>query len=426
MSVRSLKGQITVPGDKSISHRAVMLGALAHGRTTVENFLMGEDCLSTIACFRKLGIAIAVDEGKNHVEIEGKGIRGLTEASDILPVGNSGTTTRLISGILSGQPFYSVLSGDQSLNSRPMKRVIEPLSRMGARIYGRKGNTCAPLTIIGKEKLAPIEYSSPIASAQVKSAIILAGLYGDGVTKVTEPSKSRDHTERMLTAFGAKVETGPDWASVSGGQELHGREVLVPGDISSAAFFLVAGSIVPGSEILIRNVGVNPTRTGILEALKAMGADISLLDEREASGEPVADLLVKSAPLKGTEIGGEIIPRLIDEIPILAVAAAAATGRTVIRNAEDLRAKESDRIKALADNLSRLGVPVEEQPDGLVIEGKEQISGGSWNTYFDHRMAMSGLVIGLVSLSDVIIDNEECVSVSFPGFINLLKGLQGK
>ncbi len=426
MSIRPLKGEIAVPGDKSISHRAVMLGALARGKTTIGNFLMGEDCLSTIACFRKLGIEITVDEARNYIEVQGKGVRGLTEASDILPVGNSGTTTRLLSGILSGQPFYSVMSGDQSLNSRPMKRVITPLTQMGAQIYGRKGNTCAPLSIIGKEKLIPIDYHSPIASAQVKSAIILAGLYGDGVTKVTELSKSRDHTERMLAAFGAKVETGESWASIRGGQELYGQKVMVPGDISSAAFFLVAGSIVPGSQILIQNVGVNPTRTGILDALKAMGADVVLQNQREASGEPVADLLVKSASLRGTEISGEIIPRLIDEIPILAVAAAVASGKTVIRNAEDLRAKESDRIKALAENLSKLGVAVEELPDGLIIQGREQISGGPWSTYFDHRMAMSGLVIGLVSSSGVIIDNKECVSVSFPGFIKILEGLQGK
>lgn len=419
-----LVGTVTVPGDKSISHRAIMLGALAQGRTEITNFLAGADCLSTARCFQAMGVRID-GLGSPTVTVQGKGLRGLQEPEDILDVGNSGTTMRLMLGILSGQRFFTALTGDSTIRRRPMGRVVKPLSEMGAQIWGRREAALAPLAVQGGS-LKPLSYRSPVASAQVKSAVLLAGLYCDGNTTVTENEKSRDHTERMLRYFGASVRENGNTVTVSGYPVLEGRPVEVPGDISSAAFFLVAASIVPNSELLIRNVGVNPTRDGVLEVLREMGADIREVDRREQSGEPVADLLVKSAPLHGVTIGGAVIPRLIDEIPVLAVAAAAAEGETLIKDAQELRVKETDRISAVTAELTKFGVPVEALPDGMRIQGGRPLSGAVCETYHDHRMAMSMAVAGLAARGETLIANPECMDVSFPGFANILLGLTGK
>jgi 3-phosphoshikimate 1-carboxyvinyltransferase len=415
---KSIRGEITVPGDKSISHRAIMFGSIARGETTVRNFLRGEDNLATLTAFRAMGIDIK-DDGE-LLRIGGKGMHGLTEPCDVLDCGNSGTSIRLITGILAGQRFFSVLTGDRYLRNRPMGRVIEPLSRMGGCIFGRLGGTKAPLAVVGRE-LKGIDYSSEVASAQVKSAILLAGLYAEGETKVWEPHLSRDHSERMLRHFGAVVEAIEKGVKVRGGCELTGRDITVPGDISSAAFFLVAATIVPGSELLIRGVGINPSRTGILDILSNMGADILLLDQRHASGEPVADLLVRSAQLKGIEIGGDLIPRAIDEFPIICVAASLAEGRTVIRDARELRVKETDRIAAIAANLRKAGVDVIETEDGLDITGRESLQGCIAESYGDHRIAMAMLVAGLGASSPVTVNDVECIATSFPNFGTLLE-----
>jgi len=407
-----------VPGDKSISHRAIMFGSIAQGVTTVRGFLRGEDNLATLNAFRAMGIGIE-DDGE-ILRIGGKGLHGLTEPADVLDCGNSGTSMRLITGLLAGQRFFSVLTGDRYLRNRPMGRVIEPLSRMGGCIYGRAGGDKAPLAIVGKE-LAGIAYSSKVASAQVKSAILLAGLYASGETEVREPHLSRDHSERMLSHFGAAVETFGGGVRVAGGRELTGREITVPGDISSAAFFLVAATIVPASELLIRGIGINPTRTGILDILIAMGADIELLDRREASGEPVADLLVRSGRLKGIEIGGDLVPRAIDEFPVICVAASLAEGRTVIRDARELRVKETDRIAAMAANLVSAGVEVVETEDGMEIIGCERLQGCVVDSRGDHRIAMSMLVAGLRASGPVTVNDVECIATSFPGFAELLE-----
>jgi 3-phosphoshikimate 1-carboxyvinyltransferase len=414
---KSVRGEIAVPGDKSISHRSIMLGSIAQGTTTVRGLLRGEDNMATLNAFRAMGVDVA-DDGET-VRIEGKGLFGLTEPADILDCGNSGTSIRLLTGLLAGQRFFSILTGDQYLRKRPMKRVIEPLSRMGAAIFGRAGGEKAPLAIVGKE-LSGITYASPVASAQVKSALLLAGLYATGETAVTEPHLSRDHSERMFRYFGADIEATSCGAKVRGGCELEGRDIIVPGDISSAAFFMVAALIVPGSELLIRGVGVNPTRTGILDILTAMGASVELLDAREVSGEPVADLLVRSSRLKGIEIGGDLVPRAIDEFPVLCVAAALAEGTTVIRDARELRVKETDRISAMAANLAKAGVPVTEHDDGMEIRGVEHLAGGIFESFGDHRIAMSMLVAGLAARGACTVNDVACIATSFPDFLPLL------
>lgn len=412
-------GEITVPGDKSISHRAIMFGSLAEGVSRITGLLRGEDCLSTLRAFRQLGVEIE-DHGEEGLIIHGRGLGGLKEPDDVIDCGNSGTTMRLMSGILAGQPFFSVLTGDQYLRRRPMKRVIEPLSTMNARIMGREGGTKAPLAISGGG-LTATEYRSAIASAQVKSALLLAGMQTEGTTTVFEPHLSRDHSERMLRGFGVELESFDGGARVTGPVTLTGRDVAVPGDISSAAFFLVAGLIVPGSELLIRNVGINPTRSGIVDILQMMGGSIELVDPREVSGEPVADLLVKSSRLKGIDIAGELIPRAIDEFPVVSVAAAFAEGETTIREAAELRVKETDRIAAMCEALSAIGAEIEPLEDGMRIAGRETLAGGAAISSFgDHRIAMSMAVAALRAEQDVEIVDTACTETSFPGFWQLL------
>jgi 3-phosphoshikimate 1-carboxyvinyltransferase len=414
----SVKGEITVPGDKSISHRSIMLGAIANGTTTVRGFLRGGDNMATMGAFRAMGVRI--DDDGETVVIQGRGLHGLSEPGDVIDCGNSGTTIRLITGLLAGQSFFSVVTGDQYLRKRPMKRVVEPLTRMGARILGRSQGSLAPLAISGGA-LNAIGYESPVSSAQVKSAIMLAGLYADGETSVREPSLSRDHSERMFRLFGASLETFDSGVTVRGGVELQGQDITVPGDISSATFFMVAALITPGSELLIRSVGVNPTRTGAIDILKAMGGDIQLLDQRELSGEPVADILVRASRLKGCAIAGSVVPRAIDEFPAICVAAACAEGTTTIREARELRVKETDRISAMATNLRALGVPVEECDDGMTISGVERLAGGSVESFGDHRIAMSLAVAALVSADGITIADTGCVATSFPSFFPLLE-----
>jgi 3-phosphoshikimate 1-carboxyvinyltransferase len=398
-----------------------MLGALAEGETIIQGLLPGEDPISTARCLRALGAEI-IEINSTEVRVRGTGLGQLKEASDILDAGNSGTTLRLMMGILSSQPgLFSTLTGDSSLRSRPMGRVSTPLSQMGAQILGRQGGKYAPLAILG-QSLKPFHYHSPIASAQVKSAVLLAGLLTPGQTLVTEPARSRDHSERMLRAFGAQIYTDESLTvAVEGPTRLVGQKVMVPGDISSAAFWLVAASIVPNSELLLENVGINPTRTGILEVLQAMGADIQQLNEREQAGEPVADLRVRSAPLKGTTIGGSLIPRLVDEIPVLAVAALAAEGKTIIRDAEELRVKESDRLAVMAQELRKLGAKIQEHPDGLEIQGPQQLTGASVSPHADHRVAMSLAVASLLAQGETVLENPECAGVSYPNFWTTLE-----
>jgi 3-phosphoshikimate 1-carboxyvinyltransferase len=395
-----------------------MLGSLARGTTTVRGLLRGEDNMSTLKAFQSMGIE-TVDDGET-LTINGKGLHGLNEPTDVIDCGNSGTTIRLISGLLAAQNFFSVLTGDQYLRKRPMKRVLQPLSLMGALIHGRAGGDKAPLAIVG-QKLKGISYASPVASAQVKSSLMLAGLYADGETRVMEPSVSRDHSERMFRHFGADVASIPGGVVVRSGNELEGREIVVPGDISSAAFFIVAALIVPGSELLIKGVGVNPTRTGIIDILTAMGGSIELLDCRELSGEPVADLLVRSSILKGIEIGGDVVPRAIDEFPVISVAAACAQGRTTVRDARELRVKETDRIAAMAANLRLAGACIEETDDGMVIEGVERLNGCAAESRGDHRIAMSMLIAGLAANGPVTVDDTDCIATSFPTFTALLE-----
>lgn len=403
---------VKVPGDKSISHRAVMLGALSEGVTEISHFLNGEDCLSTIACFRRLGIDI--DVRGDSVTVAGKGLYGLKAPKEVLDVGNSGTTLRLMSGLLAGQPFCSVLTGDASIQKRPMNRVIIPLNQMGAKIQ----NQTAPITIQGSP-LTGITYTLPVASAQVKSAILLAGLYATGETCVIEPEATRDHTEIMLRYLGADIFVENGRIRVSSGNILQGKPITVPGDISSAAFLIVAAAITPGVSLVIEDVGVNQTRTGLLTALKAMGADIRLQNERFVCGEPVADLAVHYAPLKGTTVFGELIPRMIDEIPALAVAALYAEGVTTIRDAAELKVKESDRIHTVASELSKLGARITETEDGMIIEGGVPLNGANTDSHRDHRLAMSLAIAALGAKGDTSIQNSECVDISFPGFFEL-------
>ncbi len=416
--VPSLKGEIIVPGDKSISHRSIMLGAIANGVTTVRGFLRGEDNLATMAAFRAMGVQI--DDDGQVLTIHGRGLHGLVEPTDVIDCGNSGTTIRLLTGLLAGQNFFSVLTGDQYLRKRPMKRIVEPLSRMGAHIQGRVKGSLAPLAISGGT-LNAIGYESPVSSAQIKSAIMLAAQYADGDTSVREPSLSRDHSERMFGLFGASLETFHNGVTVKGGVELQGQEINVPGDISSAAFFIVAALITPGSELLIRNVGVNPTRTGIIDVLRSMGGNIELLDEHEVSAEPVADILVRYSQLKGVQIAGDTVPRAIDEFPAICVAAACAEGTTSIRDARELRVKETDRIAAMAVNLRGLGVVVEECDDGMDITGGERLKGGVAESHGDHRIAMSLSIAGLVAGEPITINDIDCVATSFPTFYSLLE-----
>lgn len=415
---QSLRGEVKVPGDKSISHRSIMFGSLAEGITRVSGFLMGEDNLSTWKAFESMGVSIR-HTGETSLEIEGVGLDGLKEPTDVLDCGNSGTTMRLMSGLLAGQDFFSVLTGDKYLRKRPMKRVVTPLAAMGARIWGRDGGERAPLAIQGGG-LNPTSYDSPVASAQVKSAVLLAGLSVDGETRVTEPHLSRDHSERMLTYFGADVRPFDGGVSITGRPRLEGREVVVPGDVSSAAFFMVAGLVTPGAELLIRNVGINPTRSGIIDILTAMGGQLELLDMREESGEPVADVMVRHSALKGIDIHGDMVPRAIDEFPVVSVAAALAEGTTIIRDAEELRVKETDRIAAMVSELGKLGANVTARPDGMEIVGVEQLTGGNVMSHGDHRIAMSMAVAALSAKDDVTIDDTGCTETSFPGFWELL------
>lgn len=408
-----LKGTVTIPGDKSISHRSVMFGALADGTTKVTNFLRGADCLSTIACFRKLGIEI--EETPDEILIHGKGIHGLTAPDSMLDVGNSGTTTRLISGILAGQPFTTELNGDESIQSRPMKRIIDPLSQMGADIESIRGNGCAPLRI-RQSQLHGIHYQSKVASAQVKSCILLAGLYADGTTSVTEPYLSRNHTEIMLKHFGAQITSEGTTAMIVPGSELHGQEIEVPGDISSAAYFIAAGLIVPGSEILIKNVGINPTRDGLLRVCKDMGADITLLNKNLGNGEPTADLLVCAGSLHGTTVGGAVIPTLIDELPVVAALACFAEGTTVIKDAQELKVKESNRIDVMVQNLTAMGAHVTATDDGMIIEGGHPLHGAVIDSKLDHRIAMTFAITALASDGETKITGADCVKISYPGF----------
>lgn len=422
-----LRGEITIPGDKSISHRSVMFGALANGTTEISNFLEGADCLSTIGCFRQMGIEIEQKE-PGHLLVHGKGIHGLHAPNSTLDVGNSGTTTRLISGILSAQHFTSVLSGDDSLNSRPMGRIITPLTQMGAKIESIGGNGCAPLRIEGQSVLHGISYRSPVASAQVKSAILLAGLYAEGETSVLEPSLSRDHTELMLRQFGASISTiiNPDASaciSITPCRELYSQNIVVPGDISSAAYFIAAALLVPGSELLIKNVGINPTRAGMLKVCQDMGADITYLNRKEGVGEPTADLLVKYSPLHSTIIEGGMIPTLIDEIPMIAILASFAKGTTIIRDAAELKVKETDRILTVTENLSKMGGRITPTDDGMIITGGVPLCGASINPYLDHRIAMAFAVAGLAADGTTVIQDSTCVDVSYPGFFDALRQL---
>lgn len=418
----SLRGELTVPGDKSISHRSVMLGALAEGTTEVHGFLQGADCLSSIACFQKMGIPIENDTQTNIVRIHGNGLNGLTAPKDVLDVGNSGTTTRLMSGILAAQSFECTVNGDASIQKRPMKRIMTPLSLMGADITSAKGNDCAPLIIRGRN-LHGIHYASPVASAQVKSAILLAGLYAEGETSVTEPYLSRNHSELMLRAFGAELTSLETTVTIQPSKKLHAQKILIPGDISSAAYFIAAGLITPNSSITIRNVGINPTRDGILDVCKAMGAKLTCSNIHEMTGEPVADITVGTSELKGTIIEGSIIPELIDEIPILAILACFAKGDTVIRNAEELKVKESNRIDVMVQNLSAMGADIEGTEDGMIIHGGRALHGAAIDSKLDHRIAMSFAIAGMNAEGITEIIGAECVNISYPDFYRDLAAL---
>lgn len=409
--IKKAIGQIKVPGDKSISHRAVMLGSLANGVTEISGFLKGADCLSTIDCFRKMGIDIDIN-GEN-VTVHGNGLRGLKKPDEMLYTGNSGTTTRLLCGILAGQNFDTSITGDASIQKRPMGRVVKPLSMMGAKIE----NEYCPLYITGT-KLHGIDYKMPVASAQVKTAIILAGLYADGETVIHEIEKSRDHTELMLSAMGADLTVDNLDITVKPTNDLTAVNVDVPGDISSAAFFLVLGAIMPNSQITVTNVGINPTRTGIINVLKDMGADITLENVHTSAGETVADITVRSSSLKGTTVGGDIIPRLIDELPIIAVAAVFADGQTVIKDAQELKVKETNRIRAVVDEFNKCGIDITETDDGMIINGGKSIHGADFKTYGDHRMAMSLTVLAQLADGESTLDDSDCACVSYPTFFD--------
>lgn len=424
--ITGLRGEVNIPGDKSISHRCIMFGSIASGTTEISNFLQGADCLATINCFRKMGIEI--ENQAEKIIVHGKGLHGLTAPTEILDVGNSGTTTRLISGILVGQPFESKLSGDNSLNSRPMKRIMEPLTKMGGHISSILRNGCAPL-YIAPGNLYGIHYDSPVASAQVKSSILLAGLYADGETSVTEPSLSRNHTELMLKEFGADIRSQYDLntskatAFIRPCSELYGQKIMVPGDISSAAYFIAAGLLVPDSEILIKNTGINATRAGILKVCEDMGANITLLNERTEGGEAIADILVRTSNLHGTTISGDIIPTLIDEIPIIAIMAAAAEGTTIIKDAAELKVKETNRIETVVDNLKAMGCDIIATDDGMIIHGGKTLHGTTIHTLLDHRIAMAFSIAALIAEDTTRILDSKCVDVSYPTFYDSFENL---
>ena len=425
---RSLRGEITAPGDKSVSHRAVIFNALSNTNTArITNFSPGADCSSTEQIMKSLGVEITRKLGDKDagdtLTVKGVGLEGLVEPDDILDAGNSGTTTRLMSGILAGQDFLSVLTGDQSLKTRPMGRVVNPLTTMGAKISGRANNTLAPLVFHGGS-LRGINYDMPVASAQLKSCLLLAGLRADGITNLSQPAESRDHTERMLSAMGAELKK-EGLNLILQPSELETIDVEVPGDISSAAFWMIAAVCHPDAELLIRNVGVNPTRSGIITALKSMNARLELMDQRQVAGEPVADVLVKTSDLKGIELSGEIVPLLIDEIPVIAVAAALAEGETVIKDAQELRVKESDRIESSISWLRASGINAEGTADGMIIAGNEKINGGSFQSYDDHRLAMSLGIAGLISEQPITISDPDVAAISYPGFWGAVKELGG-
>lgn len=412
-----LRGELAIPGDKSISHRAIMFGALADGTTEITNFLQGADCLSTISCFRAMGVDI--ENHTDRVIIHGVGLHGLKASSQMLDVGNSGTTTRLISGILAGQPFTSALNGDASIQKRPMKRIIDPLTQMGANIRSLNNNGCAPLEIQGGS-LHGIHYQSPVASAQVKSCVLLAGLYSDGVTSVTEPVLSRNHTELMLSGFGASITSVGTTATIEPEPQLHGQKIAVPGDISSAAYWIAAGLAVPNSELLLKNVGINPTRDGILRVVEAMGADITRENVHTVSGELVCDLIVRSSSLHGTTVSGELIPTLIDEIPVIAVLACFADGETVIKDAQELKVKESNRIDTVVEGLLAMGADAIATDDGMIIRGGKPLHGATIDSHLDHRIAMSFAVAGLMCDTPTTILNADSVEISYPDFYESL------
>ncbi|WP_391121746.1 3-phosphoshikimate 1-carboxyvinyltransferase [Psychrobacillus sp. L3] len=416
----SLQGTLRIPGDKSISHRSIMFGAIAKGTTTVEGFLQSDDCLATIDCFTKLGVKILVEA--EAVQIISNGIDAWNEPSEILYTGNSGTTTRLLLGILAGSNVSTILIGDESIQKRPMKRVTAPLKQMGAHFIGRDDAQYTPIAVDGK-KLQAIRYKMPVASAQVKSAILFAGLHAEGETVVTEMETSRDHTERMLRHFGANIEVEGKKIRLQGLQELRGTHVVVPGDISSAAFFLVAGAIVPNSKLVLQNVGLNPTRTGIMDVLQEMGANVSIQHLNNVSHEEIGNITISTSELIGTKIGGELIPRLIDEIPIIALLATQARGRTVIKDAVELKVKETNRIDAVVTELKKLGANITATDDGMIIEGPTALHGGDLLTYGDHRIGMMAAIASLLTSSVVTIDNEMCVGVSYPNFFEQLSSV---
>ncbi len=416
--VKQLHGELTIPGDKSISHRSVMFGSIAKGITEIQGFLPGADCISTINCFRKMGVTI--EQNNCSVIVHGNGLHGLVKPDSILDCGNSGTTTRLISGILSAQNFSVTLTGDSSIQKRPMARIIDPLRMMGADITSVNNNQCAPLHINGAH-LHGIHYDSRVASAQVKSAILLAGLYADGPTSVTEPYVSRNHTELMLKGFGAEISCNDTTATIHPATELYGQHITVPGDISSAAFFLAAGLLVPNSELLIRNVGINPTRDGMIRVCREMGGHITLFNQTNAGGEPAADILVSSSNLKGITIEGSLIPTLIDELPIIALMACFAQGTTIIKDAAELKVKESNRIAVMVKNLTAMGADVKETEDGMIIHGGKPLHGAIIDTKSDHRIAMTFAIAGILADGETTLQNPECVTISYPEFYNDLK-----
>lgn len=416
----SLRGDITVPGDKSVSHRSVMFGSIAEGKTTVSGFLLGEDCLRTIDCFQKLGVDIEVNG--TDVTINSPGIDGWTEPKEVLYTGNSGTTTRLMLGLLSGTKLHTIMTGDASIGKRPMRRVADPLRLMGAQIAGRDNGQYTPLAIQGGP-LKAIDYKMPVASAQVKSAILLAGIRAEGTTVVREEEISRDHTERMLRQFGATVTVEDGVVSLQGGQTLTGTHVNVPGDISSAAFFLVAGAIAKNSRIVLKNVGINETRDGILEVLQKMGAKMSVAIDDENAAEPTATITIETSDLKGTTVEGAIIPRLIDEIPIIALLATQAAGKTIIKDAEELKVKETNRIDAVVNELKKLGANIEATDDGMIIEGPTPLHGGSLRTYGDHRIGMMGAIAALIADGEVELDDADCIAVSYPTFFDHINNI---
>jgi 3-phosphoshikimate 1-carboxyvinyltransferase len=417
---RGIRAEIRVNGDKSISHRVAIFSAMSRGISEIENFSSARDCYSTIRCLRALGVDI--EEGRK-IKINGVGIRGFREPEDILDAENSGTTIRLLSGLLAGQPFLSIITGDDSLRRRPMDRVIVPLSLMGAEFWARGNNRFPPMAIKGRYPLKPIEYRLPVASAQVKSALIIAGLLAEGESRIVEPLSSRDHTERLLPAFGARLKKEGNTVIVYGDQELESQKIYVPGDFSSASFFITAGLIVPGSEIVIRDVGLNPGRIGLLDVIKRMGGEVEVYQKEEILNEPVGDVVIKSSRLRGTTVSKEEIPILIDEVPLIAVLGAYAEGETVVRGAEELRVKESDRIRAIVTEFKKLGVDIEELPDGFVVYGPSIPNEGTVESYNDHRIAMALAIAGLSARGPVSINNEECVAISFPDFWHIMASL---